>query len=68
MPPQPTFLASGVTPRIVDTRWTLLAKKLAAIQNSLSSPSANNDPKRTDTAHQLQVKIDRAWAGLTSGG
>ena len=60
---QPTYIGSGTTPKMGDTKLILLTKILGAIQNNGGSSSAN-DPKRSDTVYRLRRKIVRARAGI----
>lgn len=67
--PQPAFFSDGHTPRLTDSRWTILVKWLGSIQTNLGGGAiAANNPKRGDTRRVLLQKIDSALSGVAYPG
>jgi len=63
---QPTFIGSGVTLQLGDTRLMLLAKLVGAAQNANAGADAINNPTPRDTQRILWLKLLRAiqdWGG-----
>lgn len=54
------FLSGGSTPRNQDTNWTEAVRWLTLVQNSVASPNARNNPRRTDSYWRILLKIARA--------